>query len=259
MPGPVVYTNAQAQENLALIVNGVCSRCSLPQSPDPAGGADPMYTQIVSHVNDANHELWGNFQWPEIIRSGTIPIFADSSGQKEKEFNLPSDFLTFIDQTQWNRDSSLPALGPLSYQAWKSYTVRNWHPALTFFWQLRNGKLWVMDPPFVDVLDAPVFEFFYKTNGSVIDADDANVRKNFATKNGDIFVLDGLVICLLARVKFLGAKGFDTASAEVDYQRRYEQVTEQSIAAPVLSLSRSIVFPYLGEGNVPDTGFGTPT
>lgn len=257
MPGPVVHTNTQAQENLAAIVNGVCSRCSLPQSPDPAGGADPMYLQITSHVNDANHELWGNFGWPETIRSGSIPIYADVEGQQEKEFDLPADFLNFIDQTQWNKQSTFPALGPVSWQAWKSYIVRGWSPQLTFFWQLRNGKLWVMNPPFVPALSAPTFEFFYKTIGSVIDADDASVRKRFASKNGDIFILDGLAICLLARVKFLGAKGFDTASAEVDYQRRYEQVTEQSVGAPILSLTRSVTFPYLGDANVPDTGFGT--
>lgn len=244
--------------NLASAVNGVCIRSSMPPSNDPAGSLDPLYMQIIAHINDAALELQGDYQWPLLTRHGSITISADSVGQKEKAFDLPVDFLTFVDQTQWNTGTQLPALGPVAHQAWQNYLVRNWVPQLTFFWQLREGRLWVLNPPYYTVLPAspPVFDFVYRSSAVCTDADDPSIYKTYASKNGDTFILDGAAIMLLGRVKFLGAKGFDTAAAEIDYQRRIEQVIDQSIAAPVISLVKTSTFPYIGLANVPDTGYG---
>jgi hypothetical protein len=258
MTGPSLFSNFFNSENLAAIVNGICARTSLSQAVDPAGNTDPTYGQIIAHVNDANNEIFGMYKWRPLVFTGSIPIYADSDGQVEKAFALPSDFQTFIDQTQWNASSQLPALGPVSDQAWQQYTVRNWIAQLTFFWQLRgNNELMVLNPPFVTPAEAPLFTFMYTSGATVVDADDPDVHKNVASKNGDTFLLDGLSILLLGRVKFLAARGFDTAAAELDYQRRIEQVIDQSVAAPVLSLARNIGYPYLSIANVPDTGYGS--
>lgn len=257
MAGPTVLSSGYTSSvTLADAVNGVCKRTSIPQSNDPAGSQDPIYTQMIAHINDANIEIVGDRMWPEMIRKGEIPIFTAVAGTKEAAFDFPSDFQVFIDQTQWNTGTQLPAMGPVSMQSWNQYLVRNWVPQLTFFWQIRAGQLWVLNPPVVAEANAPVFSFYYRSNASVIDADNPLVFKNFADKNGDTFILDGLAIGLLGRVKFLAAKGFDTAAAELDYQRRIEQVIEQAVAAPVLSLARDVRFPYIGLANLPDTGYG---
>lgn len=255
MPTPLA-SNLSPPANLAGVINGIAARISAPQSSDPAGSTDPLYTQMVAHVNDAALEIGGLCQWPQMMMEGSIPIYADSVDQKEKSFDLPPDFLQFIDQTQWNSSTQLPALGPVSPQSWTMYLVRNWVPQLTFFWQLRGGKLWVLNPPYMtDTAQAPKFIFMYRSNGLWIDADDQTL-KLAATKNGDTFVLDGLALTLLGRTKVLSAKGFDAGAAERDYQRRIEMVLDQSVAAPVLSLVRNASIPYLDVSNLPDTGYG---
>jgi hypothetical protein len=257
MPVVTTFSNFFASENLAEVVNGVCRRTGIPQSNDPAGSTDPLYAQIIAHVNDANNEIYGDYKWRPLVVTGEITIFADAPGQKEKAFDFPVDFQYFVDQTQWNNSTQLPAMGPVSDQSWRMYNVRNWVPQLTFFWQLRGGKLWVLNPPYVtDVAARPKFSFMYVSGATVIDGDDPSQLKNYASKNGDTFILDGLSILLLGRVKFLAAKGFDSAAAELDYQRRIEQIIDQSVAAPVLTLARDVQFPYLGLANLPDTGYG---
>lgn len=256
MPSAALYqSNLSPSATLADVVNGVASRISIPKSNDPAGSEDPLYSQIVSHANDAAMEIGGLTQWPFQMREGSIEVFSDFDGQKEKAFDLPADFQQFIDQTQWNSGTQLPALGPVSPQSWTMYQVRNWVPQLTFFWQLREGKLWVLNPPSPSS-NNPEFVFMYRSNGLWTDSDNSSVVKMYASKNGDTFVLDGLALILLTRAKVLAAKGFDSAAAERDYQQRIEMVKEQSVAAPVLSLVRNPTIPYLDLSNLPDTGYG---
>jgi hypothetical protein len=236
-------------------ITTICGMVGYPKPTDPAGSNDPAVIQMGVSVNNALAELLTMYEWQDLTIKTSLNVVGDVAGQKEKGFDLPSDFYRFIDQSQWGGQNQLPALGPVSNQAWMQYIVRNYTPQLTLYWQRRQDQLWVLNPPF----PSPVtFEYMYITRGQVIDQDDPAIIKNVATKNGDQFILDSYLITLLGRCKWLEWKGFDSAAATRDFLIAFNSRVGADKGAPVLSISRVYGFPYIDPmSSLPDTGYGS--
>lgn len=226
-----------------------------PVPADPAGSLDPAVQQMALAVNHANGELIAMREWQDLTVAGSIPIVASVAGEKERGFNLPVDFLRFIDQTQWSQNSFLPAPGPVAPQGWMWALIQTIVPAMYLYWQIRSDQLWVLAPPFPTPVD---YRFFYISKGSIIDQDDPTILKNLATKNGDKFKLDGYLVTLLARCKYLEWKGFDASGAQRDFQVAYESRAGNDKGASILSLSKRTGFPLISAQNAPITGYGMP-
>jgi hypothetical protein len=243
------YTNlADTVKQLALMVG-------FGKVNDPAGSEDTAVQQMISAVNQAGADMMNLYDWQNLCKRGEILIEADYEGQPEKSFDLPGDFWSFIDQTQWNKDTRLPALGPVSPQAWMQLEVRNPKIVLTFLWQIREGKLWIQTPPAPG--NGQRFVFMYITRGWVRDADNSDLYKNMATKNGDVILFDDYLVVLLARVKWQSIKGFDATAAMADFRLNYENRKGRNKGAPVLSMVSNAGLPYLNMlSNVPDSGYG---
>jgi hypothetical protein len=239
---------------LSSIVRELATMVGFPKPEDPAGSLDPAVQQMVTAVNMAGADMMNLYDWQQLCKMGEIEIVADSAEQREKAFDLPADFWSFIDQTQWNKNTQLPALGPISPQAWMQLEVRNPKVVMTFLWQIRDGKLWIQSPP-----ETPQkFVFMYITRGWVRDADNPDLYKNMASKNGDRVLFDDYLMVLLARVKWQEIKGFDPTSSKASFVLNYENRKGKGKGAPVLSLVHNVGLPYLNMmTNVPDTGYGS--
>lgn len=221
---------------------------------DPVGSTDPAVLQMGAAVNVALTELLTLHEWQDLTLRMSISIVASAPGEKERAFDLPADYYRFIDQTQWSPQTMLPAMGPISPQAWMQYTVQNWTPQLTLFWQVRGDKLNVLNPPFPTPVD---FQAFYISKAQVIDQDDPTLLKNRATKNGDTFMLDSFMIMQLGRARYLEWKGFDASAATRDFLVIYNSRAGADKGSSVLSLNRPAGFPLLSTLNVPITGYGS--
>lgn len=222
--------------------------------PDPAGSTDPSVRQMVTAMNQAASELYAIRDWQELRQQMTIQVIADSAGQLEKGFPLPDDYGRFVDGTQWAQNQRWPAVGPIQPQGWMTYLVNNLSPTTSIFWQIRNDKLFVLRPPFPV---ASPFTAFYISRGYIIDQDDPTLFKNQATKNGDTFLLDGQLVTLFGRVKWLEYKGFDTSAAMRDYQTQFDSRAGSDEGAAYYNLSGRGGVPLLNVSNLPDTGFGS--
>jgi hypothetical protein len=241
-------------DTLADTVQHLAPMVGFPKPKDPAGSPDPAVQQMVTAVNMAAEDMLNLYDWQNLAKKFEIEIKADFSGQKEKSFALPGDFWCFIDQTQWNKSTQLPAIGPVSPQAWMQLQVRNPKVVMTFLWQIRENKLWIQSPP-----DSPqIFTFMYMSRGFIRDADDPEIIKNVATKNGDVIMFDPYLIVLLARAKWQQIKGFDSSAAMGDFKVNYEIRKGKAKGAPVLNMARAYGgLPYLNMMvNAPDTGYG---
>lgn len=248
MPFQIVTDNT-----LSAIVQGVASDVGYPVPSDPAGSSDPAVVQMVTATNRAGLELLGLYDWQELTKSYTVPIVAEFEGQKEISYPLPEDFYDWIDQTQWNATTQLPGVGPISPQDWKTMMVRNLSAVLSFYWQVRDSKIWIMSPP-----SSPQdLTFFYQSYGWVTDADNSDLYKNRATKNGDTILLDPVLVSLLTKVKWLEIKGFDSSAAMRDFQINFESRKASEKGATILNMAGRSVFPLLdARVNAPDTGYG---
>lgn len=239
---------------LATSVRELAAMVGFPKPADPAGSLDPAVQQMVAAVNMAGADMLNLYDWQNLCKMAEIPIVADYPGQKEKAFDLPKDYGTFIDQTQWNKSTQLPAIGPVSPQAWMQLEVRNPKVVLTFLWQVRENQLWIQSPP----SSTQIFSYMYISKGWVIDADNPDLYKNKATKNGDTILFDEYLTTLLARAKWQQIKGFDATAAMQDFRLNYEIRKGKVKGAPVLNLAHSGAgMPYLNMlMNAPDTGYG---
>ena len=238
---------------LSAIVQNVASMVAFPVPSDPAGSTDPAVQQFVQSANLAAVDLLSLYDWQELVRTYEISITADTSNQKEKSFALPVDFYDWIDQTNWNATTQFPSLGPVSPQMWQQLLIRTTLPTLSFYWQVRGNRLYVLAPP----SSPQTMSFFYLSNAYVQDQDDLNLYKNRATKNGDKFLLDANLMTLYTRVKWLEMKGLDSSAAMRDFQVAFDNRKASERGAQVLSMARDFRFPYIQPlVNTPDTGYG---
>ena len=239
---------------LSAIVQNVAALVGFPTPADPAGDTDPAVQQMVQSVNLAGIDLLSIADWQELTKTHSISIVADSPGQSEKAFDLPEDFYSFLDQTQWNSTMQWPAIGPVSPQMWQQLLIRQTLPTLSFYWQVRDNKLYILSPP----TSAQTLTFYYQSVAWVRDQDNSSLYKNRATKNGDVILWDAYLTTLLARVKWLEIKGLDSSSAMRDFQVNYENRKGNEKGANVLSMVRMNRFPYIQPlTNTPDTGYGS--
>ena len=241
------------ESSLSAIVQNVAGMVAFPVPTDPAGSTDPAVQQMVQACNMAGIELLSMYDWQELVKSFDINITADTPGQKEKAFALPDDFFDWIDQTNWNATNQLPSLGPVSPQMWQQLLVRTTLPTLSFYWQVRDSRLYVLAPP----SSTQVMKFFYLSQAWVVDADNATITKNRVQKNGDTVLLDATLVTLYTRVKWLEMKGLDSSAAMRDFQVAFENRKGAEKGAPVLSMARDFRFPYIQPlSSTPDTGYG---
>jgi hypothetical protein len=241
------------ESTLSAIVQNVASMVAFPVPNDPAGSEDPTVQQFVQAANMAGIELLTMFDWQQLVKNYQIPITSDMNGQKEKGFPLPEDFFDWIDQTNWNATTQFPSLGPVSPQMWQQLLIRTTLPTLSFYWQVRDNKIYVLAPP-----NSPqIMNVFYLSQAWVQDQDDPTLYKNRITKNGDVALLDATLITLFTRVKWLEMKGLDSSAAMRDFQLAYENRKGAFKGAPVLSMAKDFRFPYIQPlVNTPDTGYG---
>lgn len=241
------------ESSLSAIVQNVSAMVGYPVPSDPAGSDDPAVQQMVQALNMAGSDLLAMYQWQELIKPYAISVLADSAGQTEKSFALPVDFYDWVDQTQWNQTNQLPALGPISPQMWQQLLMRPTLPTLSFYWQVRDNRLYVLAPPSA----AQTFNFYYQSAAWVRDQDNTDLYKNRATKNGDVVLLDASLMTLYTRVKWLEMKGLDSGAAMRDFQVSFENRKGSEKGSPVLSMTRDFRYPYLQPlTNTPDTGYG---
>lgn len=239
--------------SLSAIVQNIASLVSYPTPADPAGDVDPAVQQMVQAVNLAGIDLLSLYDWERLTKTYSITIQADGPNQTQKAFSLPVDFYEFVDQTQWNSTNQWPAIGPISPQMWQNLIVRPVLPTLSFYWQVRDRKLYILSPP----TSPQTLTFFYQSVAWVQDQDNPDLYKNRATKNGDIIILDSYLVTLLARAKWLEMKGLDSSAAMRDFQVNFENRKGNEKGAPVLTMARDYTFPYIQPlSNTPDTGYG---
>lgn len=241
------------ESTLSAIVQNVAAMVAFPVPADPAGSEDPAVQQMVQAANMAGNELLTMYDWQELVKRHSMPIQASEANQKERAFDLPEDLFKWVDQTNWNATTQFPSLGPVSPQMWQQLLIRTTLPTLSFYWQVRDNKIYVLAPP----SSPQTMSVFYLSAGWVRDQDTADLYKNRLTKNGDVSLLDATMITLYTRVKWLEMKGLDSGAAMRDFQIAFENRKASEKGAPVLTMARDFRFPYIQPlVNTPDTGMG---
>lgn len=230
--------------SLQTLVQTTCAMLALPIAADPAGSVDTNVVLMRTAANLASLEMLNAYEWSQLTKRGSLTVYTATPpvpGQPtEVAFDLPEDFYRMIDQTTSGH-------GPVAPQGWMIT------PNSSMAWQIRQRQIWFLSPP-----PAPgqPFDYMYLSRALVQDADDPNLYKNVATKNGDTFQLDGILMTLLTRVKWLEAKGFDSSAAVRDFLLAFDSRIGAEKGATVLNMAGRPGFPLISVCNLPSSGYG---
>lgn len=234
------------------IAQDVSIACGIPPNVNPFSSANPDQKLIVWAMNRAGLELVRLPSWQELTKNATISVVQDSPGQAEKGYSLPSDFLSFHDQTQWDTGNLTPAVGPLStgdVQISKQWQITS---ALGLAFYVRGDMIYFVEPPAV----ARDFNFYYNSVNWVQDGDEPTTYKSSLSKNTDKPLFDANMFEILSAIKWLNRKGLDSKDLQATYTVLRNGQREGG--AQVINMAGNS--PYgqgIGMMTIPQTGYGS--
>ncbi len=221
----------------------------LPVPVSAAGATDAVTVQIWQMLTELGQELMELFDWQ--LRTKTLVITTDPL---VTTYALPSDFVRFVDSTDWNMTARIPLIGPMTAQQWALLKARQLGgTTLRLQYRINNNKLELYYSPSA----ANVLNLQYVSRGWVQDASDPLKFKDTLEADGDIMMFEPRLMVAMLRYRWRQAKGFETSALEREFKQALEQAKNDDVPGSDLALSSaSNQFPLLGYMNMPDTGYG---
>lgn len=225
------------------ILKQVCGELGLPTMTTAVASDNVQGIQLLAALNAAGSELLTYYPWQQLVGEWTFSSIAD-----QDQYNLPSDWAYFVDQTQWDRTNHWPMLGPKTPQEWawlKGGLVASF-PRTRY--RVMGNKFVIFPKP---TSTDPVFTFAMEyIKGTWVQSGTDYTYK--VTLDGDIVMYDPWLMIKFTKLKFYQLKGFDITHVKADFMRVYDSLTGKDSGAPTLSLTpiRSPLF--IGPQNIPD-------
>lgn len=181
----------------------------------------------------------------------TLTMAATESGTNDLNFaqiayNLPSDWLNQIPQTEWDRTNRWPLMGPQSPQDWQSFKSGIVYAGPRERFRILGNAV-VLNPPPPDGL---ILAYEYISNAWVLSATGVPQSSYLADTDTAIFS-DSLLITGL-KAQWKQAKGLDGNFDLAEFRTLLEQNKAQDKSAPRLSLSPYADSILLTEWNISD-------
>lgn len=177
-------------------------------------------------------------------QSGTVTLtFA------QNQFPMPADWNWQVPETEWNRTTRWPLLGPKSSQEWQTYKGGIVSAGPRQRYRILQDKLCINPSP----PNGETLAFEYISKGWVIGAD--GTRKEKVTADTDTFVFSNSLMTTGLMAQWRAAKGLDPSFnlAEFRWLLENEKATDKS--APVLSLAPQFGSILLSTNNIVDGNY----
>lgn len=169
-----------------------------------------------------------------------------------ESYAIPPDADHFIQQTGWDRSFRWQLVGPLSAQEWQVLKsgISPTGPRLRY--RIMDGLIFVNPVP--ASLDSLVMEYY--STGWCQSA--AGIAQTAWAADTDTPMLQDRLFILGIIARFLNRKGFDSTSAQREFDDAVEAAMGRAGGSRVLSINARAEPPILlGSANVPDTGYGS--
>ena len=166
-------------------------------------------------------------------------------------YDLPADFETITNRTQWDKTKHWEALGPEDAQQWQWLKSGYISTGPRIRWRILDNQFQVWPP----MNTQEYIGWEYKSKGWARSA--TGQVKNSFTADTDTTVLDDRIIVLYTKLKYFQIKSFDTTALQQDYQRYLSVVKANDKGAPNLSFAPYPSKVLIGYANIPDTGYGS--
>ena len=166
-------------------------------------------------------------------------------------YNLPTDFETMTDRTQWDKSKHWESLGPESPQQWQWLKSGYISTGPRIRWRILDNQFQIW--PVMNTNEYLGWE--YRSNAWAKSA--AGVAQQQFLADSDTCLYDSRLMVLFTKMKYWGIKGFDTTVVSQDYQRVLTIAKANDKGAPNLSFAPYPSKVLIGYANIPDTGYGS--
>lgn len=239
-------------DTAASIINDAAIELGLISTPvaDPYSSSDVNMAQLRAHLKSLGQDLVRDYQWTVLQRTH---VFTTTAGQDT--YNLPDDYVRFIDQTGWNRTQRMPLLGPVNAQGWQNLVVMTSAGVVDIMYRIVGDALKMFPTP--QAADSIGYE--YITSFWVSNEGDTEPLTSAPASGAEWLWFDRRLLVCGLKLRWKRGKGFDTTAEQDDYDKALARAQGGDGVAPVLSLNRQ---PFatnrmLDVANLPETGFGT--
>lgn len=230
------------------ILNRAAAEVGVAPVPEPYSTQEQVFMQMQYLLNTAGEELMQAYPWEFLVRSHQI-----TTVQGQSVYPLPDDFGYMINQTGWEQSQNVPLGGPLSAQDWTYLKGRNLaQNTLYASFRIAQGELHIYPDPPPSGLDI-TFEYI-TINWATDEA--GTTPQDKVVRGTDIPLYDKTLITRYVKLKYLESAGFSTDKAQDDFAQTFSFLTGFDKGAEIVSAGGNRGYPYLGYGNIPDTGFG---
>ena len=166
-------------------------------------------------------------------------------------YDLPADFETITDRTQWDKSKHWEMLGPEDAQQWQWLKSGYISTGPRVRWRILDNQFQIW--PVMNTNEYLGWE--YRSKGWARAAD--GTIKNSFTADTDTTVLDDRIMVLATKLKYFQIKSFDTTALQQDYFRYLSVAKANDKGAANLSFAPYPSKVLIGYANIPDTGYGS--
>lgn len=227
------------------ICKRVLGSSGLPIPAAIVGSTDALAVQLLGLFNEGGQELLAK-PWKFLDRTFQLDTVPGTL-----EYDLPSDWDRWIDDTDWNSTSRLPLVfvNPQQWAYLKATTLGSTTFQLQY--KMEAGKL-----KFYQVPSAPqTLQIAYRSRGWVAKAIGGDYADNIQD-NGDVVQYPSQLAVAMLKFKLREAKGYDTVTAKDAFDAALDAALNADTIAGEISMSRGGTA-FLGSHNLPETGYGS--
>ena len=169
----------------------------------------------------------------------------------QTKYDLPTDYETITDRTQWDKTKHWEMLGPEDAQQWQWLKSGYISTGPRVRWRIYGEyfNIW----PIMNTQEYLGYE--YRSKGWAESS--TGVVKNSFTADTDTTFLDDTIMVLATKLKFFQIKNFDTTSLQQDYERYLSVAKANDKGSATLSFAPYPSKVLIGYANIPDTGYGS--
>lgn len=233
---------------VATLINRAAVQCGLSAVADPFASTDPNFVQFREFLDTLGAELSSDVK-AHLQREFTLTTAGGAAS-----YALPADYREMVDDALWNRSGFLPLDGPVSAQRAQFLKAWNGAAVVNIPYRIQGNRLTfpVVPSDGLDVSGIYVSTYWVQTAASGTGPDADHV-----TLGTDYVLFDPLLVVLGLKLRWLEAKGFDTALALTAYERRLEHVRGTNAGASTLSLGGGgCLNRLIDANNAPPAGLG---
>lgn len=217
-------------------------------------GTEDAALILQQKANEANKELAREFEWPQLLKKGTITMVDGTA-----DYALASDFDSWVFDTTFNQDQFYSLGAPLSPQ---ELQIRNYSFFSTLLWQrfivigLTSTKFKVTPTPDSSIAGNVISYYYMSSNRVEVSAASGTYLSEFnADTNVNVLDEDALRFRIMAH--YFRSKGLEySALAQQALERSNERLAAIRGAGPIYCGRRWGRTRFLSYLNLPPTGWG---